>query len=89
MHLKELVGSGDKIGLLTLPFLIVGSILNVAYPSFFDVGGPSDGLRTVSMVVLIPGITIWIWSVVCLGRVPQLREDPLALSEGTFATVRS
>lgn len=83
MHLKELVGSGDKIGLLTLPFLIVGSILNVAYPSFFDVGGPSDALRTVSIVVLIPGITIWIWSVVLiLTRVPRgelITSGPYAL----------
>jgi protein-S-isoprenylcysteine O-methyltransferase Ste14 len=83
MHLKELVGSGDKIGLLTLPFLIVGSILNVAYPSFFDVGGPSDALRTVSIVVLIPGVTIWIWSVVLiLTKVPRgelITSGPYAL----------
>jgi protein-S-isoprenylcysteine O-methyltransferase Ste14 len=72
MNLKALVGSGDKIGLLTLPFLIVGLILNLAYPSLFDVGGPSTTLRVVSIVVLIAGVTIWAWSVVLiLKKVPQ------------------
>lgn len=72
MNLKVLVGSGDKIGLFTLPFLILGLILNVAYRSLFDVGGPSTTLRVISIVVLIPGVTIWIWSVVLiLTKVPR------------------
>ncbi|GEM_PF-4247568 len=33
MNLKILVGNGKKIGLLTLPFLIAGLILNVKNPS--------------------------------------------------------
>jgi protein-S-isoprenylcysteine O-methyltransferase Ste14 len=66
MNLKVLVGSGDKIGLFTLPFLIVGLMLNVAYPSVFGVGGPSTALRVISIVVLIPGLTIWVWSVVLI-----------------------
>jgi protein-S-isoprenylcysteine O-methyltransferase Ste14 len=28
--LKALVGSGDRIGLFTLPFLVVGLVLNLA-----------------------------------------------------------
>ena len=83
MRLKALVGSGEKIGLLTLPFLIVGLILDVAYPSLFDVGGPSDALRAVSIVVLIPGLTIWIWSVVLIvTKVPRgelITSGPYAL----------
>jgi len=72
MKLKILVGSGDKIGLLTLPFLIVGLILNILFPSFFRVGGPSIILRTISFIILILGITIWIWSVVLiLIKVPR------------------
>jgi protein-S-isoprenylcysteine O-methyltransferase Ste14 len=63
MKLKVLVGSGDKIGLLTLPFLIFGLILNMMFPSFFSVGGPSTILMVVSIIILIPGITIWLWSV--------------------------
>jgi protein-S-isoprenylcysteine O-methyltransferase Ste14 len=72
MKLKELVGSGDKIGLLTLPFLIIGLILNIWFPSFFNVGGPSIVLKVISIIILIPGVTIWIWSVVLiLTKVPK------------------
>ncbi len=72
MKLKVLVGSGDKIGLLTLPFLIVGLILNILIPSVFSVGGPSIVLKVISIIVLIPGVAIWIWSVVLiLTKVPQ------------------
>ena len=38
--LKRLIGSGDRIMLLTLPFLIAGVILNISFPAFFSVGGP-------------------------------------------------
>lgn len=44
-QLKVLIGSGDRIALFTLPFLIVGLILNVAYPSPFSVGGPATGVK--------------------------------------------
>ncbi len=72
MNLKELVGSGDKIGLLTLPFLVIGLILNILFPSFFSVGGPSMVLKVISIILLIPGLTIWIWSVVLiLIKVPK------------------
>lgn len=72
MKLQVLVGSGDKIGLLTLPFLIIGLILNIIIPSIFSVGGPSIVLKTISIIILIPGITIWIWSMVLiLIKVPQ------------------
>lgn len=40
MNLRAFVESGDRIGLFTPPFVIVGLILNVAFPFFFDVGGP-------------------------------------------------
>lgn len=62
-NLRTLVGSGDRIGLFTLPFLILGLVLNVAYPSLFDAGGPPDVLRVVSLVVLAVGVAIWAWSV--------------------------
>lgn len=72
MRLRTLVGSGDKIGILTLPFLIVGVILNIMFPSLFSVGGPSTALKLISVIILIPGVTIWIWSVVLiLTKVPQ------------------
>jgi protein-S-isoprenylcysteine O-methyltransferase Ste14 len=47
-------------------------ILNIIIPSIFSVGGPSIVLKTISIIFLIPGITIWIWSVVLiLIKVPQ------------------
>jgi protein-S-isoprenylcysteine O-methyltransferase Ste14 len=85
MNLKALVGSGDKIALVVLPFLIVGLILNVAVPRLFDVGGPSEVLRVVSIVVLIPGVTIWIWSaVLILTNVPGGE----LITSGPFAVVK-
>lgn len=63
MKLKILVGSGRKIGLFSLPFLITGLILNLLFPSFFSVGGPSPVLTCVSVIILIPGIIVWIWTI--------------------------
>lgn len=72
MKLKVLVGNGRKIGLLTLPFLIVGLVMNVLFPSYFSIGGPSIALTMVSVIILIPGVTIWIWSVVLiLTKIPR------------------
>jgi protein-S-isoprenylcysteine O-methyltransferase Ste14 len=72
MKLEVLVGSGDRIGLLTLPFLIIGLILNIIFPSAFHVGGPPTVLKVISIILLIPGVTIWIWSVVLiLTKVPK------------------
>ena len=85
MKLMELVGSGDKLGRLVLPFLVVGVVLNVLFPSFFSVGGPPAWLRTVSIVVLIPGVIIWIWSVVLiLTKVPKHE----LITSGPYALVR-
>ncbi len=70
--LKLLVGSGDKIGLTTLPFLLVGLGLNIAYPRMFRVRGPATRLRVISAVTLTAGMAIWIWSVVLiLTKVPR------------------
>ena len=66
MKLKALVGSGDKIILFTLPFLIIGLVLNLMIPSLFQVDGPSVALKAISIIVLIPGVIIWVWSVVLI-----------------------
>jgi protein-S-isoprenylcysteine O-methyltransferase Ste14 len=85
MRLRELVGSGEKIRLLVLPFLIVGVVLNVMFPSLFEVGGPSTALQVVSVVALIPGLAVWIWSVVLiLTRVPN-RE---LITSGPYSLVK-
>ena len=70
--LADLIGSGDRIMLVTLPFLVVGVALQVAFPSFFEVGGPPSWLRTVSIVVLIVGLVVWLWAVaLVLRKVPR------------------
>lgn len=72
MKLKVLVGSGDKIWVFTLPFLAVGLLLNILFPAFFHVGGPSTVLKIISIVIMIPGIIIWLWSVyLILTKVPR------------------
>lgn len=72
MNLKVLVGNGRKIGLLTLPFLILGLTLNILYPYVFSVGGPSTALTITSLIVLIPGVVVWIWSVfLILTKIPR------------------
>lgn len=85
MQLRRLVGSGDRIGLLVLPFLIGGFILNLAFPTLFGVGGPSTPLRVVSIVILIPGVTIWLWSVLLI-----LRHVPRGelITSGPYAWVK-
>jgi protein-S-isoprenylcysteine O-methyltransferase Ste14 len=85
MDLKRLVGSGDRIALFALPFVVVGLLLNILFPSAFDVGGPSPVLGTVSIVVASVGIAIWIWSaLLILTQVPRGR----LITEGPYAVVK-
>lgn len=72
MSLRALVGSGDRIALFTLPFLAVGLALNVLWPGLFRVSGPPGVLKTLSIVIMIPGVAIWAWSAaLILTRVPR------------------
>ncbi len=85
MNLKLLVGSGERIGLLVLPFLVIGLILNIVFPSWFNVGGPSSVLKVISIILLIPGVIIWLWSVVLiLTKVPQNK----LITNGPYALVK-
>lgn len=83
--LNVLIGSGDKIGLFVLPFLLAGLVLNVVYPTAFAVGGPSTALLAVSIVVLIPGLAMWAWSVVLI-----LRKVPrgVLITNGPYSIVK-
>jgi len=89
--LKDLIGSGDKVMLVPLPFLIVGLILNILFPAWFMVGGPSMVLKIISIILLIPGVILWIWSVVLiLIKVPQkqlITTGPYALMKHPIYTV--
>ncbi|HEY1330999.1 MAG TPA: isoprenylcysteine carboxylmethyltransferase family protein [Actinomycetota bacterium] len=70
--LKTLIGAGDRIALFTLPFLVVGLVLNLTVPFLFAVGGPPAGLRTISIAILIVGMVVWVWSAaLILRKVPR------------------
>lgn len=85
INLKDLVGSGDMIGLFTLPFVIVGVLLNLADPALFSVGGPPLFLGIVALIALVAGLTIWAWSVVLiLANVPRGR----LITGGPYALVK-
>jgi protein-S-isoprenylcysteine O-methyltransferase Ste14 len=85
MNVKTLVGSGDRIGLLALPFVVIGLALNVWRPALFSVGGPPLVLKVLAVVVLVPGIVIWIWSaVLILTKVPRGQ----LITGGPFALVK-
>ena len=85
MKLKVLVGSGSKIGRLVLPFLLVGLILNIIFPSVFRVGGPPDALKVISIILLVPGVIIWAWSVfLILTKIPRKE----LITNGPYALVK-
>jgi protein-S-isoprenylcysteine O-methyltransferase Ste14 len=90
MKLKVLVGNGRKIGLLVLPFLVAGVALNILFPSVFGVGGPPLWLAVVSIVLLIPGVVIWFWSVyLILTKIPKkelITTGPYALMKHPLYT---
>ena len=52
--------------MLTLPCLIIGLILNILFSSLFHVGGPTIPLMAISIVILILGVAIWVWSVILI-----------------------
>ena len=85
MKLKTLIGSGHRIMLLTLPFLVAGLILNIMYPSWFSIGGPPLALKVISIALLVPGVAIWMWSVVLiLTRVPRNE----LITDGPYSLVK-
>ena len=85
MNIKRLTGSADRIMLLTLPFLIMGLVLNILRPSLFSVGGPPTALKALSIIVLIPGVAIWIWSaVLILKEVPKQK----LITSGPYSVVK-
>lgn len=90
MQLSALVGSGDRIGLVTLPFLVAGLALNLLYPAFFGVGGPAALLKAVSIPIAAIGVVIWAWSaVLILVDVPKKRlitSGPYALAKHPLYT---
>lgn len=84
MKLKALVGSGDKIGLFVLPFLIAALALAILAPSVIQLPS-SDAFRAIGIVLLVPGVIVWAWSaLLILWQVPRGR----LITGGPFALVR-
>jgi protein-S-isoprenylcysteine O-methyltransferase Ste14 len=72
MNLLELFGSGRKIGLLTLPFVLAGLLANIWQPAFFSVGGPPPPVKAAAILLTAVGVTGWAWSVVLmLTKIPK------------------
>jgi protein-S-isoprenylcysteine O-methyltransferase Ste14 len=85
MNIKLLIGSGRKIGIFFLPFLLVGVALNIIYPEFFLVGVHNFALLYVSLLILLVGIINWVWTVVLLlTKVPRNE----LISSGPYALVK-
>ncbi len=85
LPVRRLIGSGDRIGLVTLPFLVIGVALNLAYPAVFSVGGPPPALGAVSVLALLAGLTVWAWSIaLILTHVPRRR----LITTGPYRLVR-
>ncbi len=85
INIAQLVGAGDKIGLVLLPCLIVGVSANAVERSAFAVGGPAEALRIASTFLLSVGVALWAWSAfLIVTRVPQHE----LITNGPFALVK-
>jgi protein-S-isoprenylcysteine O-methyltransferase Ste14 len=85
MKIKLLLGSADKIWLFTMPFLIIGLAANIWKPEWFRVGGPPSWLIILSIVLLVPGVVSWAWSVfLILAKVPK----KVLITSGPYAVVK-
>ena len=72
MRLRTLVGSGDRIGLVTLPVAIIGLAIRARDPSRFAIDTSSPLVRTTALVALASGVVAWAWSVaLILMKVPR------------------
>ena len=84
MNIKQLVGTGDKIMGFTLPFALVGIILNVVHPQWFTMNTGLTGI-IIGSVLLVLGIPFWLISVVQMVRyVPQNK----LITKGPFLLVQ-
>ena len=80
-----LIGSGDKIILFTLPFILIGMLFNIMSPSLFSVSGPTDTLSTISIIILILGLLNWLWCITLIStKVPKNK----LITSGPYRVVR-
>lgn len=62
MKLKALVGEGQHVMGLTLPFIVVGVAANIIWPAVFRMGSGTGGLIA-GIVLLVVGVPLWLTSV--------------------------
>jgi protein-S-isoprenylcysteine O-methyltransferase Ste14 len=88
--LKSLIGSGDRIALFTLPFVLVALVLWAFDPSRVAVDGSSPVMRAIALVVLAVGVVGWAWSaVLILTLVPKgelITTGPFAVAKHPLYT---
>jgi protein-S-isoprenylcysteine O-methyltransferase Ste14 len=84
MRVKVLVGSGDRVMGLTLPFAVIGIAANVLWPSVFRMGFGWPGL-IVGLALLVIGVPTWLGSVAqILIHVPRKE----LITTGPFAIIK-
>jgi len=85
LNIKELIGIGDKTGRIIFPIIIIGIIINILFPSYFFIGGPSSLLLIISTIVLIIGLINCIWSqILIIINVPKHK----LITSGPFSIVK-
>jgi protein-S-isoprenylcysteine O-methyltransferase Ste14 len=83
--IRNLVGSGDRIMLFTLPFVAVGVVIQHLAPSLLSIDGSWMPLRVLALVVLGVGLVVWAWSVaLILTKVPRGE----LITSGPYAVVK-
>jgi protein-S-isoprenylcysteine O-methyltransferase Ste14 len=81
MKLKALIGAGDKVMGLTLPFLLVLVAANIIWPAAFRLGFGAGGLIAAAALLAV-GLPLWLGSVIqVLVLVPRKR----LITSGPFA----
>jgi protein-S-isoprenylcysteine O-methyltransferase Ste14 len=81
MNIKVLVGSGDRVMGLTLPFAVVGIAANIIWPSAFTLAFGMAGL-VAGLALIALGLPLWLGSVaLILINVPKKK----LITTGPFA----
>lgn len=83
-HLALLVGAGDRIMLLTLPFAVGGIAANVLWPSAFDLGLGTARLLAGGALLAV-GVPLWFTSA---AQILLLVPRGKLITRGPFAIVR-
>jgi protein-S-isoprenylcysteine O-methyltransferase Ste14 len=85
LSLRALVGSGDRIGVFVLPFLVAAAVLAIAFPSVIHLGGLPTWLDVLSAIGLAVGLVGWGWSVALI--LTRVRAGDL-VTTGPYAVVK-